>query len=359
MSDTMGRSSSVSSISLLEVKAESRLVLQAFLQRTLTVPFGDRPGWVGGTYKDHDRYSVGVKPKVKDQGHAEAEDENSPDEKKSGLKNFIKQLPRRNSPRSSAKDGKGSLEKDGKLKAPNVRELSDEDILSSSSSSEDDKSEKKQTKLSKKIRRKMSKFFKLKVEKDKEKEKEGNVSLPNRPSILKLDKTVESPLPNLVSPNHPPDFYDEVAQKLERIATSTKRLSPTPQTSLDVHDNELVVQQLVEVLSVEGDSINNKIQMDPFLRSSLARLSYNSFAILLDTVSRTQVVEAPVLLPAESPTLRRIAVTMEVSRRIVTATGAQRMQDFAQNYMENFAPWVKHQGGWENVAEMKDPMEYD
>ncbi|XP_061829769.2 uncharacterized protein bcl2l12 [Nerophis lumbriciformis] len=358
MSKTMGRSSSVSSISLLEVKAESRLVLQAFLQRTLTVPFGERPGWVGGTYKDHDRYSVGVKPKVKDQSHAEAEDENSPDEKKRGLKNFMKQLPRRNSPRSSAKDGKGSLGKDGMLKAPNVREQSDEDVLSSSSSSEDDKSEKKQSKHSKKIRRKLSKFFKLKIEKDKDKEKEGNGSLP-RPSTLKLDKTVESPLPNLVSPNHPPDFYDEVAQKLERIATSTKRQSPTPQTSLDVHDNELVVQQLVEVLSVEGDSMNNKIQMDPFLRSSLARLSYNSFAILLDTVSRTQVVEAPVLLPTASPTLRRIAVTMEVSRRIVTATGAQRMQDFAQNYMESFAPWVKHQGGWENVAEMKDPIEYD
>ncbi|XP_061740209.1 uncharacterized protein bcl2l12 isoform X2 [Nerophis ophidion] len=325
MSETMGRSSSVSSISLLEVKAESRLVLQAFLQRTLTVPFRDRPGWVGGTYKDPDQYSVGVKPKVKGQGHAEAEDKNSPDEKKTGLKNLMKHLPRRNSPRSSANDGKSSLEKEGKLKAPNVNQLSDEDVLSSSSSSEEEKSEKKQTKLRKNIKRKMSKFFKIKIEKDKEKIKEGHESLPHRPSKLKLDKTVESPTPNLVSPN--------------------------------VHDDDLMVQQLVQVLSVEGDSMNDKIQTDPFLRSSLARLSYNSFSTLLDTVS--QLVEVPVLLPTQSPTLQRMAVTMKVSRQIVTATGAQRMQVFAQNYMENFAPWVKHQGGWENVAEMRDPMEYD
>lgn len=37
---------------------------------------------------------------------------------------------------------------------------------------------------------------------------------------------------------------------------------------------------------------------------------------------------------------------MEVSRRIVTATGAVRMQGYAECYMENFAPWVKSHGGW-------------
>ncbi|XP_054615583.1 DDT domain-containing protein DDB_G0282237 [Dunckerocampus dactyliophorus] len=370
MSESLSRSSSVSAISLLEVKVESRLVLQAFLHRTLSIPFVERPGRIGGAYKDHNKYSAAVKPepKLKDGLDSEAEGQSSADEKKTGFKGLIKQLPRRNTARSSAKDGKGSLEKDGKLKPPHVKELSEEDALSPSSTSEDDDTEKKQNKRlnKKKLKKKISKFFKLKLEKDKdkekekEKEKEAQGSKPQRPSLLELGKTAE-PLPELVSPHHPPEFYNEVAQKLEKIAqrsTSTKRTSPTPPSS-DVCDKELVVQQLVQVLSVEADSINNKIQLDPFLRTSLSRLSYASFARLLDTVSSTQVLQAPALLPTASPTLRRMAVTMEVSRRIVTATGTQRMQAHAECYMETFAPWVKRHGGWETVAEMKDPVEYD
>lgn len=30
----------------------------------------------------------------------------------------------------------------------------------------------------------------------------------------------------------------------------------------------------------------------------------------------------------------------------MTATGAVRMQGYAECYMENFAPWVKSHGGW-------------
>lgn len=120
-----------------------------------------------------------------------------------------------------------------------------------------------------------------------------------------------------------------------------------------------MVQQLAQVLSLEGDSINTKIQSDPFLRSSLTRLSYASFAKLLDTFNSIQVSGAPTLPPTASPTLRRMAVTMEVSRRIVTATGTQRMQGYAECYMETFAPWVKSHGGWENVVHLEDPAEYD
>lgn len=164
-----------------------------------------------------------------------------------------------------------------------------------------------------------------------------------------------------VTADHPPEFYDEVAEKLEKIArrsTCKKTVSPTvpPPT---VWDKDVVVQQLAQVLSLEGDSINNKIQTDPFLRSSLARLSYASFAKLLDTFSGSEVSDPPALQPAASPTLRRMAVTMEVSRRIVTATGTQRMQGYAESYMETFAPWVKSHGGWENVVYLEEPAEYD
>ena len=145
-----------------------------------------------------------------------------------------------------------------------------------------------------------------------------------------------------------------------------------------------MVKQLAQVLSIEGDAINIKvefskqcssfiqskcwihgnspchplspslqIQSDPFLRSTLTRLSYPSFAKLLDTfASEAQV---PALPATASPTLRRVAITMEVSRRVFTATGTQRMQGYAERYMENFAPWVKSQGGWVSAEETPGP----
>lgn len=91
-----------------------------------------------------------------------------------------------------------------------------------------------------------------------------------------------------------------------------------------------------------------QIQSDPFLRSNLTHLSYASFANLLDAFSSSQISEAPALPQTASPTLQRMAVTMEVSRRMVTATGAQRFQGYAERYMETFVPWVKSHGGWVN-----------
>ncbi|KAM9346453.1 uncharacterized protein bcl2l12 [Symphorus nematophorus] len=350
--------SSVSSISLLEIRHETHLVLKAFLHRTLTVPQEERPGRIGGAYSDHNKYSCKPQPKTKDGGDSQAEDVSSSDEKKPGLKDLLK-LPLRNTTRRSAKDQKGSLERDSKAKPSYLRDQLEDDVISPSSTSDDDESEKKQQrKLTRnKIKKRLSKFFKLKIEK----EKNGPESDPKRPQTLSLDKGAE-PSPTMVSPSHPPEFYEEVAEKLEKIAqksTSIRRLSPTAPPAPAVCEKEKVVQQLVQVLSLEGDSINTKIQSDPFLRTSLVRLSYPSFAKLLDTFTNNQVSEEPTLPPTASPTLQRMAVTMEVSRRIVTATGTQRMQGYAERYMETFSPWVKSHGGWENVVYLEEALEYD
>lgn len=63
-----------------------------------------------------------VRPKAKDGWDSQAEDVSSADEKKTGLKSFIKQLPRRNTLRRSAKDPKGSLDRDSKTKPPHLRD---------------------------------------------------------------------------------------------------------------------------------------------------------------------------------------------------------------------------------------------
>ncbi|XP_026180372.1 uncharacterized protein bcl2l12 [Mastacembelus armatus] len=360
MSQSAGRCpsvSSISSISLVEIKAETHLVLQAFLQRTLSIPPKDRPGRVGGAYRDHNEYSSNSQQKAKNGWDSQTEDVSSADEKRTGFKDFIKKLPRRTTARHSTRDPKNSLDRDGKAKPSHVRDHTEDDFISPSSASEDDSEKNKQKKLTqRKIKKRISKFFKLKLE------KEGRGSSSSRLPTISISKEAE-PTPAIISPNHPPEFYDEVAEKLEKIAQkSTKIRSPTAestQSSLAVCDKESVVEQLVQVLSLEGDSINTKIQSDPFLRSNLARLSYASFAKLLDTFSSSQVSNVPALQPMASPTLRRMAVTMEVSRRIVTATGAQRMQGYAECYMETFVPWVKSHGGWENVADFEDPAEYD
>ncbi|XP_053708534.1 apoptosis facilitator Bcl-2-like protein 14 [Synchiropus splendidus] len=374
MSESDGRLpsvSSVSSISLLEIKTETHLVLKAFLNRTLAIPTHERLGRVGGAYKDHNKFSAHFRDahKPKDEPGPHDDDGSSSDEKKSGFKGFLKQLPRRNNYR---KEANGSLEK--------------ESAKSPSSSSDDEDGEKKQTKKisQKNIRRKLSKLFKLRIEKEKEgkrererekereaeaerdqeKGKQDSGSHPQRPTFLLIDSTDEH-RETTISPGHPPEFYDEVAEKLEKIAQRSTSIRsplqcqvqpPTPPTG--EWNKELVVQQLVQLLCVEGDSINKKIETDPFLRSSLNRLSFASYAKLLDTVSSTQMNEAPPLPPTASPTLRRMAVSMEVSRRIVTATGAQLMQGYAECYMETFAPWVKSHGGWENVVDLSD-SEFD
>ncbi|XP_076000303.1 uncharacterized protein bcl2l12 [Genypterus blacodes] len=353
MADTYGRRSSVCSISLVEIKAETHLVLKAFLHQTLSVPLKERPGRIGGAYKDHNTHSTKPQPRKKDGWDSQAEDVSSADEKKS-LKDFIKQLPRRSKAPKPAKDPSSSLEKDIKPHVPNLKE--DDALSPSSTSDEDDKKQKKLDK--KKIKKRISKFFRRKIEKDRE-EREGQDSHPHKPAP---PLPVYQQGPTVPSPNHPPEFYNEVAERLDKIAqrsTSIKKPKIPKEQGPPVCDKEAMVRELVQVLSLEGDAINTKIQSDPFLRSNLARLSYPSFAKLLDTFGNCHVSERAALPPAESPTLQRVAITMEVSRRIVTATGTQRMQGYAECYMETFAPWVKRHGGWENIVDLEEPSEYD
>ncbi|KAF5888740.1 bcl-2-like protein 12, partial [Clarias magur] len=173
-----------------------------------------------------------------------------------------------------------------------------------SSASDEDGERKTSEKKKKKNKLKLTELFKKKSFKKEE-------SRPQRPASL--------PLKERAWPTKPP-------------------LSPK-------NDKEAIVQQLVQLLTAEGDAINEKIEANPWLRKSLNRMSYTSFAKLLDSCANEAV--DPPLPVSESPTLRRVAITMEMTRRVVTATGAtQRVEGFAERYMETFTPWVKSQGGW-------------
>ncbi|XP_071207780.1 uncharacterized protein bcl2l12 isoform X1 [Salvelinus alpinus] len=401
---------SVSSISLVEIKADTRLVLKAFLRSALSNPSAERLGTVGGSYKDHNKYSAKESRKRPDNGWDSLDEAiSSVEEKKHGLKDLIKRrlqprpsnLPLRRSAKDSGADqtqNGGSLEKDGRPNRTNpglpgfFRDQLEEDVRFPSMSDEEG-NDPKQQKKAKKLKSQISSFFSIRKKPEKDKDKDE--TRLQRPSTLTIGV---GPVPGapVISPTHPPEFYEEVAETLDRIAQRShsmkrpQRSSPRPSPATtpvkpppgewkhtcyaavwlffifypsllsSEPDKEEMVRQLVQVLSMEGDAINYKIQSDPFLRSTLNRLSYPSFAKLLDTfASQEQATPSPLPPPSSSPTLRRVAVTMEVSRRVVTATGMQRMQGYAERYMENFAPWVKSHGGWESIVQLEEILECD
>ncbi|XP_038164353.1 uncharacterized protein bcl2l12 [Cyprinodon tularosa] len=340
--------SSVSSISLIEIKAETHLVLQAFLERALSTPHKDRPGRVAGAYVDQNLYrsppSLTPLSKQKEENDSQAEKE---DDKKTGFKDLVK-----NFPLNSVIRGKGSLGKSSKAKQSHLTE----ECVSPSSSSDEDESEKKMKLRQAKIKKKLASFFGKKIKEIKEKDKEQRDS----PQRSKGSTREKKHTKDLASPDHPPTFYEELAEKLENIARSSTKSTPSSTLpTLTVTDNDEVVNDLVKLLCSEGDAIDTKIQEDSLLRNKLNRMSYRSFKNILDFFGKSQVTQAPPLKPAASPTLQRIAISMDMSRRIVTATGTQRMRENAERYMNTFVPWVKSHGGWENVLSGEDTEEWD
>ncbi|KAJ8402562.1 hypothetical protein AAFF_G00366450 [Aldrovandia affinis] len=337
------------SVSLLEIKEDTRLVLRAFLCHTASVPIAQRPGRVGGAYRDPHKFSASAKvdhKRAEDGRDALGEQTSSEDDKKHTFKYLIKKRLK-SRPSTSQRLQKDSLKTDGELRA---------DVVSPYSSTSEEGSGGEEEKKKKKKKKLKSPFSTLirKIKLSKKESSNKDNTHPKRPISLAIGDRRTDPVETVSSPGHSPKFYEGVAETLDKIVQkhSVKRRECSSETS----DKEALVQQLVQALQVQGDAIDNKIQSDLFLRSSLTRLSYPSFANLVDRfTSQTEI-----LCPAPaSPTLSRIAMTMEVSRRVITATGTQRIQGFAERYMESFTPWVKTQGGWENIFRSEDVLEYD
>ncbi|XP_048868891.1 uncharacterized protein bcl2l12 isoform X2 [Brienomyrus brachyistius] len=389
----MSRSPSPSdSISLLEAKEDTRLVLSAFLRQTLTLPHSQRPGRVGGAYKDSSKFSESKKENQRwvDDGWDSLDEKiSNAEEKKHGFKDLIKKrLRRRRLPGSvhqkkdtpNAEPKVEPVQKDVKPELPKLKDSENSHRSSSKSKlpkhepedgfasapSSDDESERKDKKTKKKLSGFSSLIRKFRLSKKEDQHDEN--SRPKRPNslqVLSLKKPTDPASASPHSPSsHPPQFYEEVAETLDKIAQKhivTKPAWPSPDSQPTVtaesKDKEVVVRQLVDILSMQGDAINKKIKEDPFLKSRLASLSYPSFAKLLDLFA--DEIETPVPTQSDSTTLSHIAVTMEASRRILTADGTQRMQGYAERYMQKFVPLVQSQGGWEKIVQFQNPSEYD
>ncbi|XP_047215714.1 bcl-2-like protein 12 [Girardinichthys multiradiatus] len=256
------------------------------------------------------------------------------DETKTGFKDRMK-----NFPRTSILSGRGSLGKSSKAKQSHQTE----DSVSPSSSSDEDESEKKRKQRQVNMKKKIASLFKknLKVS------KEQNDSHPQRPSDLPSGKKRE----------RPPDFYEEIAKKLEKlIEKSPKIKAPSPEPELGIDE---LAQKFAKLLCSEGDNMDRKIRENPELVSKLSGIRYKSFEYVLDTWTRSLTTQAPHSRQSSSPTLHRIAVSMELTRRMVTATGTQRLEGYAVRYMDNFVPWIKSNGGWEKVLSPDWTEEWD
>ncbi|KAF7697688.1 hypothetical protein HF521_004198 [Silurus meridionalis] len=352
--------------SLIEVKEETRLVLKSFLHRALSLAPADRPGRIGGEYHDPHRYSMQQKEKQKkDESGWDSLDEkiSAAEEKKHGIKNLIKRRlkSRPSSARHTRKDPCADQSQNGFVSSQgdpptslkkhgaslSRRVVEDE----KSSASEEEGERKSGERKKKKNKLKLPEIFRRKSTK-----KEERLQRPTSLPVKEEAGLVKPPL----SPTHPPEFYVGVAETLDRIAQQTVRrkssTKPEPVQPKE-DDKEAIVLQLVQILTAAGDSINEKINANPLLLKSINRMSYTSFAKLLDSCANE--AEDPPLPVAESSTLRRVAITMEMTRRVVTATGlTHRVEGYAERYMENFAPWVKSQGGWESIVQ-NEVQEFD
>ncbi|XP_062918994.1 uncharacterized protein bcl2l12 [Mobula hypostoma] len=184
-------------------------------------------------------------------------------------------------------------------------------------------------------------------------EKDQVPSPPSRPTTLALNLS-----PTEVESS---EFYTEAAKKLEKLAqkcctrTGNDYFSPGihfqgPVTAKNnIHQS--AIERIVQVLQDQGDQINEKVKDDPILQRPM---SFGSFKQLVEAF--TANVEEQMEDPATSPELTKIALTMELTRRVagISSHPVQQLMGYTMQYMDMFVPWLQEQGGWKMVLPLDD-----
>ncbi|XP_030400902.1 bcl-2-like protein 12 isoform X2 [Gopherus evgoodei] len=191
-------------------------------------------------------------------------------------------------------------------------------------------------------------------------------SLPVTPCYCSDTLTAQPDPPPLGRVAEDPEFYARVARKLDRLVkrqrsgpgTPSGVLSPgvmagplspelgpgppaPPEPASETH-KEQVIRRLVALLEEQAGVINEEIEADPLLRSSLSRLSYRSFSRLAEAYTARADPGSP------SPQLTRLALTMELTRKVagINSHPVQTLMGYSLQYMDMFVPWLQQQGGW-------------
>ncbi|XP_069764750.1 transcriptional regulator ATRX homolog [Narcine bancroftii] len=160
-------------------------------------------------------------------------------------------------------------------------------------------------------------------------------------------------------------FYWEVAKQLDRLAqeycaqpASKFNEAKTPEqvnNNVPLTSKERAIERIVSILQNQGDKFNEKIKDDSLLQHSM---SYNSFSQLVEAF--TANIEGRIMDPVISPELTKIALTMELTRRVVGISShpVQQLMGYSIQYMDMFVPWLQEQGGWEKVLPLDDVSEH-
>ncbi|XP_041033452.1 uncharacterized protein LOC121271536 [Carcharodon carcharias] len=205
-----------------------------------------------------------------------------------------------------------------------------------------------------------------------EKGQEPEPSTP-RPNTLPL---MTEQLNNMdIGKNENVEFYSKVAKKLDKLAqqycaqTVIDRMSPSIEVDAPervnnniaqnaMTDKEKMIEKIVLLLQRQGDGINEKIKEDPLLQRTMSRMSYRSFSHLVEVF--TANVEEQHKGPTTSPELTKIALTMELTRRVagISSHPVQQLMGYTMQYMDMFVPWLQENGGWTVVLPLEDESEH-
>ncbi|XP_018081836.1 uncharacterized protein bcl2l12.L isoform X2 [Xenopus laevis] len=445
-------------ISLIKVKEETKLVLEAFLKRFLSHEEADNVGHVGRAYHDPKKYihrsnreegkeaSSKKREKKKSKEPARGKDErsrspvfggssaqvengnwnslheeiNRVEESKHGFQTNIKKLLRRH---SQSKEKAASLKYKGGSIHSKSRDSLDK-VLDDSSKSGSKKDSLKRPKSPNPLlactvagsvdslvqktqmktetpekdiqgaHKKQSRPFSLKnILRKKQKDHGSETDVPHaRPSFLPLDPCYKKDDPHSRVPDmgkvDETEIYNLAAKKLDKLVKHQRLKSPTATTAPPLppsaeisdgkpqlfennnvaasgvshsEDKDMVIRQLVVLLHEQANVINDKINNDPFLRNTLSRMSYGSFSKLAEVFTSQAAVPNEVAGVNVSPELTKIALTMELTRKVagINSHAVHQLMGYSMEYMDMFVPWLQKQGGWENIISQDDIAQID
>ncbi|XP_038639781.1 apoptosis facilitator Bcl-2-like protein 14 [Scyliorhinus canicula] len=211
------------------------------------------------------------------------------------------------------------------------------------------------------------------VDHSSEKSQESEPPSP-RPNTLSLIDDQLNRMDIGSGKNENVEFYSKVAKKLDTLArqycaqTNVAPLTPISDDAPEkvnnnfsqdaLTDKEKMIEKIVLLLQQQGDGIDEKIKEDPMLQRTMSRMSYHSFSQLVEVF--TANAEEQHEGPTSSPELTKIALTMELTRRVagISSHPVQQLMGYSMQYMDMFVPWLQENGGWTMVFPLDNVSEH-
>ncbi|XP_077115890.1 bcl-2-like protein 12 [Ranitomeya variabilis] len=251
-------------------------------------------------------------------------------------------------------------------------------MTSTTSLTEEDQKQYDTSSYEKYLPKKPSRSFSLKKLLKKKTHKENTPEVdfkPARPDFLPVKSWNEEPYAPIQETGRLEDseIYSLAAEKLETLLKHKRLKSPqepqkgpappvfvlqgnnnnvTTDDGPAAEDKDEVIRKLVALLQEQAVVINAKISKDPFLRNTLSRMSYGSFFRLAEVFTRDAEVEKDEAGSSVSPELTKIALTMELTRKVagINSHAVHTLMGYSLQYMDMFVPWLQKQGGWEKLV---------